>query len=57
MIRGEQLMVGDYVNTFGNGNSIDFGIVYEIRYCGKEITINFNDISGIFQKTRFRLLS
>lgn len=41
-------MVGDYVNTFGNDNSIDFGIVYEIRYCGKEIAINFDDISGIF---------
>ena len=52
MIRGEQLMVGDYVNTFGNGNSIDFGIVHEIRYCGKEITINFNDISGIFFRKR-----
>ena len=48
MIRGEQLMVGDYVDTFGNGNPIDFGIVHEIRYCGKEIAINFDDISGIF---------
>ena len=50
MIRGEQLMVGDYVDTFGNGNPIDFGIVHEIRYYGKEITINFDDVSVIFAK-------
>ena len=49
MISGKELMINDYVDAFGNGDSLDFGIVHEIRYCGKEIVIGFDgDASGIF---------
>lgn len=48
MANGKELMIGDYVNVSRHSNTIELGIVHEIRYSGKEIHVNFDDITGIF---------